>query len=467
MVRRSVVVSAVLKQVLSIGVGILYLWGAESHASTTHVKLTRQAPVQAEPIVVRLTPPRQELIAPELVTVRSQACTKDDATRGEEGARAAYCDRPCRTEGIRIELEQIQNTNFASTAKPEDNTGFETKTVLHCYGHGEYGISTFFGSVQHALALLMKTNPDLDTPIRVIGAGCVGLTMALELKRKGFTQVSISTKEKYSIPSWRAGGFFVPGVGSESTPETRIRENAGMVTYLFFRAAQMGKNPYVNSDIVRWLPVYCPVDEECGAEILGHLRLVPQPDLVTLDFGNGVTHTGYKRHWSYFIDVVELMIQLWDCVERAEIPVIYESVSSFADCPEAIICNCAGAGASQFCADSALIPTRGHFLMLQVTDNWFEPGMDYMITTHVMQDGKKELLYFFPKPAFVPGSGERSVSGEVGTHTGDVRESGVREQLVCAGMIGGTLVPRSECDADGVRDQAEYAKLAARARKFF
>ena len=45
------------------------------------------------------------------------------------------------------------------------------KTIVNCYGHGGWGWTTLFGSVQYAIELFEKTNPSKDIPIRVIGWG--------------------------------------------------------------------------------------------------------------------------------------------------------------------------------------------------------------------------------------------------------------------------------------------------------
>lgn len=344
-------------------------------------------------------------------------------------AIAAACDRPRRTGGMNISIEPMYN-----------------KLIVHCYGHGGYGYTTLFGSIQEAISLLMHEKPDLKKPIRIIGSGCMGLTMAIELYRMGFTNITISTEEKYNIPSWRAGGFFDPGVGNESTEIDRHRVALGLATYVVLHEIEHGMHPYLTKDVVRRLPIYCSADIECEVEILEKLKFMPPSELVTIDFGNGIIHENYKKQFTYFINITELMNQLWENIERLHIPVIIERVNKFSDCSESIICNCSGLGSQLLNNDDALVPTRGHFFMLK--DQLNNESLDYMLFTKVIQNGQKEMIYFFPKSAF---------------------KTGTDDMMNCAGMLGGTFIPylHSDISSRNKLDECELEKLAERTQSFF
>lgn len=340
----------------------------------------------------------------------------------------AACNRPRRSEGINISVEQK-----------------EEKTIIHCYGHGGSGFTTLFGSIQEALDLFLAQNPDLDTPIRIIGSGCMGLTMAVELHQKGFTHISLSTKERYNLPSWRAGGFFDPGTGSEQTPKALHQLQLGLKTYSVLRTIEHGEHPYLPSSLVKQLPVYWPVTMESDVEVLEKLKLMPASELVTLDFGSGVVHEGYKRQLTYFIDVSHLMKTLWQMIKTLNIPVVDEEITSFAQCQEPIIFNCTGVGSRTLNNDTAVYPGRGHFFMLQAqTDG---QSFDYMLYTQVEQNGKKGMIYFFPKPRYVDEAEER----------------------VSAGILGGTLINCTDMTPQELQvlDEHEFMKLAERAHAFF
>nr|MBA3816188.1 hypothetical protein [Parachlamydiaceae bacterium] len=123
-----------------------------------------------EPKIVKLIPPQicNETVSEEIV-----------------------CTRPMREGKFNISLEQKNS-----------------KTVVHCYGHGGSGWTTLFGSVSKAIDLFQETQPSKAKPIRIIGSGCMGLTAAIELSQLGYQIAGISTKNLYDLPSWRAAGYF-------------------------------------------------------------------------------------------------------------------------------------------------------------------------------------------------------------------------------------------------------------------
>lgn len=338
----------------------------------------------------------------------------------------AACNRPRRSAGINISLE-----------KRDD------KTIVHCYGHGGSGYTTLFGSIDQAFELLCEAVPSFDTPIRVIGSGCMGLTLAIDLRRAGYSSISISTKQRHDLPSWRAGGFFDPGVGTESSPEELHELNLGLATYKVLHTIEEGAHPYLPRTLVNRMPIYYPCSINCGVEILEKLNLMPASELVTLDFGNGVIHEGYKRQMTYFIDVTALMKELWIMVEALQIPVADEEISSFADCSESVICNCTGLGSRILNNDAAVYPGRGHFYMLKAQADGAQ--LDYMLFTKVGE--KKEWIYFFPKPAFMSAYGE----------------------IVSGGMLGGTSIPCTDMTETELAslDVEQFERLKTRCSAFF
>lgn len=336
------------------------------------------------------------------------------------------CDRPRRSTGINISCEYCGDT-----------------CIFHCYGHGGSGYTTLFGSIDQTIALIMHENISLDAPIRVIGSGCMGLLLAVELRRAGFTTVSISTKQRYDIPSWRAGGFFDPGVGTESSLPDLRELMLALSTYHTLHAIEQGKHPYLPASIVARKYIYYPVTINVGVEVLAKLGFMPASEEVTLDFGNGVQHEGYKRQMTYFIDVTALMKQLWQQIDALQIPVVDEEIISFDQCAESVICNCTGLGSRALNNDDAVYPGRGHFYMIKARPDGSQ--LDYMLFTKVGE--KKEWIYFFPKPAFV-------LDGE---------------EMACAGMLGGTSIACTDMGEDevAVLDEEQFGRLKMRCRVFF
>lgn len=343
----------------------------------------------------------------------------------------AFCDRPKRAQGIALYAEQVAG-----------------KKIIHCYGHGGSGFTTLFGSTQEALRLFDEQGIDTHEQIHIIGAGCMGLSLAIELHRKGFCALTVSAKELYDIPSWRAGGFFDPGTGKESNPIDQYRVKLGLMTYETLCSIESGTHPYLTSAIVRRLPVYAPVTTICGTEILEQRGYMPLPEPVEITFGNGVVHENYMRHYTYFINVAQLMKELWQQVHARGISVIKQELQSFDECPESVVCNCAGLGAGVLNNDATVYPVRGHFYMLPYTSD--ELAIDYMLFAKMQQGDKKESIYLFPKDTFV--------------------SSDCQAGSACSGMLGATFIKDIDTLSDedeAALNEREWDRLLLRARAFF
>jgi hypothetical protein len=363
-----------------------------------------------EPKIVKLTPPQisNETILEKIV-----------------------CTRPMREGKFNISLEQGAS-----------------KTVVNCYGHGGSGWTTLFGSVNRAIELFQKANPNKTTPIRIIGSGCMGLTAAIELSRLGYQVAGISTKDLYKIPSWKAAGYFAL-VSVKTFPEEMADLNTiGLNTFLTYQKIDSGKHSYITKEAVKFMPVYFSIDTESGVEDLEAREMIPPREYVSLDFGNGVIHHGYVKYMTYFMNTTTLMCQLTAEVQRLGINVELKEVKSFDDVVEEIVFNCSGLGGRELNGDESMIPVRGHLVTLNGASG--SDHMDYMIYTKVKQDGKEEYIYMFPKNI--------SVTPE---HT---------EGLSCMGVLGGTFIPYvdqlSPSDQEEL-DKTEFKRMLDRNSEFF
>lgn len=323
-----------------------------------------------------------------------------DTTIDEE----IVCTRPMRDGKFNISLESVDG-----------------QIRVHCYGHGGSGWTTLFGSVKKAIGLFEKADKDKDVLIRVIGSGCMGLTMAIELKILGH-DVSISTKSKYDIASWRAAGYFAL-VSVKTSPEEQDDLNEiGINTFLTYKEIESGTHPYISKEAVRFMPVYCSEGTEAGVEDLEARGLIPARERVTLDFGNGVTHSNFFEYKTYFMNTTTLMRQLIEKAAELKIPIEEKEIAAFSDIEESVVINCSGLGSYELNNDQAMIPVRGHLVTLN--KNAGSAHMDYMIYTKVLQKGKEKYIYLFPKDVSItPGSPE-------GTH--------------CKGVLGGTFMANAE-----------------------
>ncbi len=318
------------------------------------------------------------------------------------------------------------------------------KTIVHCYGHGGVGWTTLFGSVNQAISLL----EDKKAPIRVIGSGCMGLTAAIELAHRGYKIAGITTKEMYNIPSWRAGGLFSIESILSSCDEHDAIEALCVETFKTYQMIERGEHPYIYSDAVRFLPVYCSSNTDLGLEHLEVLGLIPPREEVTLDFGHGVVHPGYYKFMSFFMDTTQLMRQLTKEVKRLRIPIQMDDLQSFDEVREEIIFNCSGMGAQELNQDSQLMGVRGHLTLLNELAG--TEHMDYMIYTKVIQDEKEEYLYMLPKSVSVTACDPNGVD--------------------CRGALGGTFIPSVDELSPGELeelDQREFKRLIERHSQFF
>jgi hypothetical protein len=324
----------------------------------------------------------------------------------------------------------------------------EGKTIIHCYGHGGSGWTTLFGSVNKAIGLFIEHQSDKRIPIRIIGSGCMGLTAAIELDRLGYRVAGITTKSLHGIPSWQAAGYFAL-VSVKTSPEEQENLNSiGLDTFLTFEKIEKGLHPYITREAVKYMPVYCSQGTEAGVEELEKRGVIPPREYVTLDFGNGVTHEGYIKYLTYFMDTTSLMRQLAAEVNTRNIPVQIEMVKSFKDLSEEIIFNCSGLGSRELNEDTDLIGVRGHLVTLKEAAG--NKHMEYMIYTNVDQEGREEYVYMFPK----------NVSVTVNNTEG----------APCAAVLGGTFIPHADRlsnEEQAMLDQVEIKRLLDRNSLFF
>lgn len=345
--------------------------------------------------------------------------------------REVVCTRPMREGNFNISAEQHGQ-----------------KTLVNCYGHGGSGWSALFGSVKKAIKLFQNTDPHKNMPIRVIGAGCMGLTTAIELARLGYQVAGIFTTGFDDISSWRAAGYFA-FISIKTDPEEQASVNEiGLESFLTYREIEQGRHPYLTQDTVKWMPVFCSMSTKAGIEILEASGMIPLREYVSLDFGNGVIHHGFVKYMSYFMQTTLLMHQLTVEAKRLGIKIDLKTVHSFDDLAERVIFNCSGLGASQLNQDEKIIPVRGHLVMLNAAAGLGH--MDYMLHTQVEQDGREEYIYMFPKSLFV--------------------SSEHRQGIPCRGLLGGTFIPRvdrlSMADQEEL-DRLEFKRLLDRHSQFF
>lgn len=341
------------------------------------------------------------------------------------------CTRPKRQDGVNISIDQINQ-----------------KQVIHCYGHAGFGWSTLFGSINHAIKLFESHAVDLNKPICVIGSGCMGLTAAIELARRGYAISKIVTKDLYDLPSWSAPGCFALDSATMARPEKEQHKKMVFETFKIYQSADAGTHPYLNRGSVRFLPIYCMDGMYDGFVGLEEEGIIPQREIVRLDFGNGVQRENFVKFMTYFMDTAKLMQQLHDEVVRLGIPIEMGNVTSFDDLQEDIVFNCTGMGSKELINDPSMVPVRGHLIVLN--ENAGKEHMDYMVYAKVEQNGQQEIVLMFPKSFAV--------------------SSNYSQGFAVYATLGGTFLPFDTVmteQALKALDEREFKKLTDRLSLFF
>ncbi len=288
------------------------------------------------------------------------------------------CTRPKRQDGVNISFGQINQ-----------------KQVVHCYGHAGFGWSTLFGSINHAIEIFESSITDFNKPICIIGAGCMGLTAAIELARRGYSVSKIITKDLYDVASWRAPGCFALDTTTMEGPEKEKHKKMVFETFKNYQCVEGGKHPYLKEGAVRFLPIYCMDGMYGGFEGLEQEGLIPEREAVALDFGNGIQHKNFVKFMTYFMDCAKIMQQLHAEVARRGIAIEIKNVSSFDDVQEDIIFNCTGIGSKELAHDQSMLPVRGHLIMLNKHAG--SEHMNYMLFAKIEQNSAEEFILMFPK----------------------------------------------------------------------
>lgn len=372
--------------------------------------------------------------------------SRDEVNQVTTAAKVEYLVPPI------ISRETIQE-NIVCTRPMRDgkfNISMEEeggKTIFNCYGHGGSGWTTLFGSVNKIIKCFVATNPNKKLPIKVIGAGCMGLTTAIELARLGY-QVCISAKSFIDCPSLRAAGYFAL-VSVQTSPEEQEELNQiGMDTFLTYQQIEQGDHPYITKEAVRYLPVYCSEDTESGLEDLEAKGIIPKRELVTLDFGNGVRHENFYKYMTYFLNTTTLMKQLHEAIDTFRVLLLEQNIEAIDQISESVVFNCAGLGGRELRNDDKMIPVYGHLQTFNAKAG--DGHMQYMIYTKVKQGEEDEYVYLFPK--------DMSVTLE---HP---------DGIACAAVSGGTFkkfADKLQTDVLKGLHQREFEKLQDRSSQFF
>lgn len=285
------------------------------------------------------------------------------------------CSRPFRTQGPRLEAEQIGQ-----------------QTVVHHYGHGGSGWSLSWGSAALAAEKVMATGV-LD--VGVIGCGAIGLTTGLQLQRMG-AQVTIYAKHlPPDVRSSLATGVWSPDsricLEDHATPAFKEQwERMARISWQKFQSL-LG----LPGDPVEFVDRYALSDEPPADRLRGpradgrpgfaelDSELIPelQTEAVSVAPGNHPFVAPYVRRTTrmmFNLPAYARMLMADFRINGGRI-VIDElhSPADFARLPHRTLVNATGFGARALLGDHSIVPVRG-----QLTHLIPQPEVRYGLQYH-------------------------------------------------------------------------------------
>jgi D-amino-acid oxidase len=314
--------------------------------------------------------------------------------------KKVLCHRPFRVGGPLVNVQEISGKLIGSN-----------------YGHSGSGWTLGPGCVKYVLgqleAKMAAKNMTKDEPITIVGAGVMGLISAMELKERGYTNITIVAESLENITSHRAGGQFAP-VFMGNDPEAQIiMDQAGVDSYKYYTDIIHGRHKYLTRG-PSIVTDYFANREDFGLEpyvAAGAMR--PGKDVI-LDFQNGTTRKMVAYDDCLYMDVSILMQDLSAAVLNAGIPVVQKKIHSFAEIPDTVILNCSGLGAKELMNDDNMISVQGHLLLLKDQN---PADVNYMIEIYLSEVttstglSNTRAFYIFPKHLVDSGPNDIGILG--------------------------------------------------------
>ncbi len=268
--------------------------------------------------------------------------------------------------------------------------------IFNCYGQGGKGWSTLLGSVEELFNLFKQNNISNKQEITVLGAGCIGLTIATYLKQQNY-QVRLIAESFYDIASYKAGANFAIGLAREKDLYR------AKVNYNFLRCIAEGNHQIIKPDAI------IKIDSYAHFSSLGALINVLKecsdstPENIILDTGAKSYHD-YVTYQNYFIDVNIFLGNLRAYLLANNVQIIKKKITAFAEIESEIIINCTGLGAKELLPDSSVKPSPAYLLAFQ------DSPLNYILKT-----GQDTQFYIYPKKGYTDSNGHKiAISGIIG-----------------------------------------------------
>ena len=292
--------------------------------------------------------------------------------------------RPYRTQGVRLEL----------VAAPLGE-GTRAKRLIHNYGHGGAGVTLSWGCasvVTDHIDTLIGKSPPASAKIAVLGSGIVGLTTATEIHRR-WPELPITVYAKdldlTSTVSWVAGGQFEPsGMHRLYRGPERLAVLHDYMRRSHDRVVQIQNSGRRHAYGVAVRKNYT-LDRKLAAFETGVPQdAVPAPRRGRLPFKN-LNMRGHE-YQTWLQNPIIMMPQLVEDLKAAGVKFEarhFRSTKDLVDLPETLVVNCTGLGSRELFNDDALIPQRGHNVVLKKADErqfyFFSGGCENRVIAYI------------------------------------------------------------------------------------
>ncbi len=284
------------------------------------------------------------LNAAEIIKLKVPDLSPSKITRYSTGIR------PCRSSGLRLEGEYINN-----------------KLIIHDYGHAGSGISLSWGCALESIKI-MQQNTDNHGPIAVIGAGVIGLSTAHLLKEQGYDVTVYSRDFVPFTTSNKAAGIWSPNFGSNMADKEQYYRISNF-SYAKFYDLSIDQNPRFKG--IFQTPRYSEKPEYSITDTL------PE-NYVIVDL-NG-TQKVCKKIITFIFDLNIYLQDLFEKAQEKQIAFVhkdFQSIDELQALQESVIFNCTGLGSRELFNDTDMYGVKGHIIMFET-----QPEITYAICNH-------------------------------------------------------------------------------------